>query len=299
MNRPNDPLPSSRSEPGRAPGDRPWWHDPAEVDRLLDGECEAAERAARDADVARDAAAAARVEARRTFRAALAGARGAEARERGAHAPLEARVRSALAGDRRRRARRIPAWSWAVAAAAVLVVGLGLSRFGPSLRPADAAPPGALLAADVLRTSLESAPPGDGGATCGVHEPTSPFRLSLVARNEMKVRACLDESSESAGSAPERAVLYRVADLQTVGYVAMPDPDTKKGGAQPGPEIGVTRLEGYVVFDVRQGGAVYYLAVERDVVDRRGSCAACHSRSRESEKNPHRFRERLLPTTRP
>jgi hypothetical protein len=280
MNRPND---------HRIPDARPWWLDPAEVDRLLDGACGAAEAASRETDVRSDATARARVETRRNFRDALARAAAAEVRDRADHGLLESRVRTALARARRR---RIPLWTWAVAAAAVLVVGLGLSHVGP--RPADAAPQGALLAADVLRASLASAPEGDGGATCGVHEATSPFRLSLVARNEMKVRACLDESSETAGRAPERAVLYRVADLQTVGYVAVPDP-----GAKEGPEIGVTRLEGYVVFDVRQGGAVYYLAVERDVVDRRGSCAACHGRSREGEKNPHRFQERLVPTARP
>jgi hypothetical protein len=131
--------------------------------------------------------------------------------------------------------------------------------------------------------------------TCAPEEPTSPFRFPLVARHELGVKGCLEPEGTAGGKGErEHALLYRVSDLEVVGYVAVPDPSAPRTA----PRIGVTRLPDVVVFDVRLGGAAYYLAVRRDVVDRHGTCAACHGSSREGERNPHFLEERRLPTSR-
>ena len=80
-----------------------WFDDPLEVDRFLDGECDAGEARHRAADVALRPALVRRMASRRVFLAAvrtagerLAGGAGEATRE--AHlAALEQRVRAALA----------------------------------------------------------------------------------------------------------------------------------------------------------------------------------------------------------
>jgi hypothetical protein len=209
-------------------------------------------------------------------------------------------VRAALAADRpadghlgEPSARRVESppqvrsrgatWAWAAGAAALLAVAVGIFTNAP--RRAEATPREALWAADLVRNARS----GEGGVgTCGAQDATSPFRFPLVERRELGVRGCVGPDEGAGASAgTEQALLYRLADRDLVGYVAVPD-----ARAPRGPEIGVTRLSDVIVFDVHLGGAAYYLAVKREKVDREGNCAACHGSSKKGEQNPHRFKER-------
>jgi hypothetical protein len=266
-----------------------WSLDPREVDRFLEEDLLPAERIVREAEAASDASVASRLAARRDYLRRVSSALrrdGAAERDARDLASLEARVRDALARDRAglpagRTGRRLALA--ALPAAALLLVAWTLGLLGGGAREAEATPAEVVRAADLLRAGPVAARPVGG---CTDEDSTSPFRFPLVAQREMAVRGCADP----AGEKRTEAVLIRLEDLSVVGFVAVPDPGTKEG-----PEIGVTRFEDAVVFDVRIGGAAYYLAVPREVVERRGSCAACHSPARAASPNPHRLMERALP----
>jgi hypothetical protein len=258
--------------------ERPWYDDPAEVDLLLDGEAPPEILCLHQAEAAADPAIEARVEARRALHRAIGRARDAVSP---GMPDLELRVRAALAADRRRATKvPIPLWAYGLAAA-VRLAGVAAARFlaepAPGLLPPKAE---AVCAADLLRSTART----DDGAPCGGEAPTSPYRFPLVERREMRVRACVDSGTCALA---ERALLARPGDAGLVAYVAVPET-----GAVSGPEIGVTRLRDAVVFDVRRAGVAYYLAVRRDLVDRRGACAACHQSLGRDASSPHRLRER-------
>ena len=73
-------------------------------------------------------------------------------------------------------------------------------------------------------------------------------------------------------------------EVESVGYVAVPEK-----GTRPSADVGKTDLGEVIVYDILYGRTRYYLAVRADVVTQRGDCAACHNKSREGQKNPHRI----------
>jgi hypothetical protein len=119
----------------------------------------------------------------------------------------------------------------------------------------------------------------------------------------MSVRGCLDAEGQAPG---EGAILERKADLSVVGYVAVMDVAVRDVAGKDGAaadakgvpsRIGVLRLDEAVVFDVRQGGVVYYLGFPREMVDRHGTCAACHEGGAGDRPSPHVLEERSLRPT--
>jgi hypothetical protein len=269
-----------------------WSEDSAQLDLLLDRELPPEVLCLREAEAAADPAVGARVEARAALLRALARAKRADhsARAldlpgRAAQAELEGRIVRSLAASRDGEAtaavpRRGFPWTWAAAAALLLGAAAALIPWeGSPLVPLRAE---AACAAGLLRDAAASA---EGGA-CGGQTPTSPYRFALVERRELRVRGCLD--SGSCVSA-ERALLGRPDGSEVMGYVAVASPARAATS-----EIGVTRLEDVVVFDVHHGGVSYYLAVRREVVDRRGTCAACHQEAMRAERSPHRLEERIF-----
>jgi hypothetical protein len=266
-----------------APDVGDWTRDPLEIDRFLDGEMDARERSHREARVARDPGLARRLAGRRAFLAAVAAAASAGRPDESQTLALETRVRSALAGARRRR-RLLRSAPVAAAVAAVLLVVVGTGVLAPQ---ADALEPEARLARATWLRGQDGARDLDG-PTCAPARAESPWRFPLVERRELGVHGCAEP--EGGGGAVQ-AVLYRPDDQETVGYVARRDP-----GVRASHDIGVLRLDDVVIFDVRLGGAAYWLAVAREAVERSGSCRACHNRTREGDANPHRFLERRLST---
>jgi hypothetical protein len=261
---------------------QPWHRDPLEVDRFLDGELSPSERAHREGDVARDPSLARVVASRRAFLATLASAGAAQDRPGALEvAALEGRIRTSLA--RSRRAERRRRMGWGFAAAAVLLLGIGL-MFPPG--KVEATPYPVLRAEALLRDGGTIGEPTPPSATCSTQAMTSPWRFPPVEAHDLSVRHCREE-----GAVRTEALLYRIDELDVVGYVAVADPE-----ARPSHDIGITRFANAVVFDVRLGGALYYLAVDKAFVDRRGSCAACHATSRDGQPNPHNLLERRVPT---
>jgi anti-sigma factor RsiW len=245
------------------------------VDRLLDGEVPAAERQAREADLARDGALRARVGRRRAFLAALAAA-GARARAaRRPSALLEARVRSAL---RRPPARTL--WLRGTAAAALLAA-VGTAFLLGRSDPAEALPE-EVRAAVALIAHPAGAP---AGAACAEGRSTSPTQFPAVRERALTVGACVEPEAEEGGGT--QALLLRVEDLTPLGYVAVPDE-----GARPGPEIGATEFADAVVFDLAYGRTRYYLAVPKSFLETKTACAACHGPDRAGAPNPHRIVKR-------
>jgi hypothetical protein len=268
-----------------------WTLDPLERARFLDGEGTPSERAAREAHLAADPAARARVERDAAFLDVVRRAR--EAREE-VPAGLEARLRAALAADREAGSRepapaapalvrpRARTYAFAAAAAAAgLVAWLGLSG-----APESHAQDEATLAADAARGARSGRLPGPAGATCE-HAVASPYRFPLVANGELRIAGCRPtEDAEGVVS-----VVGGMEGLAPRGLVSVraPTPPPPSGKA---PDVGVLTLEDMVVFDVSLGGVRYTLAAPRESVERLGRCAACHSTSRDGQENPHRFVER-------
>jgi hypothetical protein len=272
----------------------PWHRDPLELDRFVDGEGSAEERASREGDVRRDPALAAAVASRRSFLAAIRRARAEEAAtDAAARGALEARVRDALAARPRLRVVRRPAvlvGGLAVAAALLAGIGIGFLGGGDRRAEADAL---VLLAANQVR--LERAGRGAPETplrSCSQEGPTSPYAFPLVKRREMDVKGC---SSPDAPGDATVAVLHRPEELPAIGYVAVPEP-----GAGRGPEIGMTELQDVVVFDLAYGDTRYYLAVDTRIAKAshpgdRWTCGACHGVSRDEDANPHHIVLRRAP----
>jgi hypothetical protein len=254
--------------------------DLSAVDRWLDGESNTDESATLEAAVRNDPPLAAYVAERRRFLGQLqstgAGYRAGLAAQ--LPAQVEARVRMAL---RRQQswARRIP-WahriSWASCAAAATVL-LAMSAFLWTQKPEPVeAVPAAILRAVDYATWDATAEPG----TCATDDTRA---SDLVRMGNYQVSECSDDSGEPA------ARLARVEDLPVVGWAAAHATEEVRG-----PEIGMTVLKNYVVFDVARGRKREYLAVARSLYDElnslepdRASCIVCHNRSREGLDNPH------------
>lgn len=277
------PTPPLRPEAPR-PGPR-WHHDALERDRFLDQEGGPEERAARQADLEADPAAAARVARRGAFLSVLRRL-GRPSQEPAALGALRRSVEQALA-DERRRLRGSRLWrrlrpALAVAAGLAVALGVGLGRSGG--REAEALDP-VDLAARLLtwRPKGMESPEGCAGGPGGdVHA------FALVQQGELEVRGC---AASPDGSGASVAVLRRPEELPIVGYVAVPAP-----GVHARSEVGITELEEgrVVVFDVLDHGRRIYLAVDpqslrlrRPGADNRWSCAACHGPARQELANPH------------
>ncbi|MFM8979414.1 MAG: hypothetical protein ACKOSS_02980, partial [Planctomycetia bacterium] len=265
--------------------------DPLEVDRWLDGEGTADERAARARDVAADPALAARLEARAAFLHALAlGRQGAPALPEATRERVLAALAqpTAAAPARLRLLGRARGW---LAAAAAVLVALGAWAGWHGSR-AEAVPTPAQLAVRLLDWTPATS---EGVAGCADASP-SPQTFVLVQDGELEIRAC-----EEPGQAPgvSRALLRRPEELPAVGFVAVPAP-----GARPGSEIGITEMgqDGVVVFDVSDHGKRVYLAVDGAALRARHpgrgdawTCAACHGPARQALPNPHRIVLRRAP----
>jgi hypothetical protein len=258
-----------------------WSLDPVELDRTLDGELQAEDAARRQAEVDADEALRARVEPRRRFLASLRDA-GAAYRAHAADATpahLEGRVRLALRADRARIASR---GRWMRAAAAMLVVGLGTLLLWPRGPGAEAMPLEVLTAAEAARSD-QGEPAG-----CLDQSALSPRNFPPVKEGALQVVRCVREDERMV------AQLRRPEDLPSVGYVAVAE-----RGAGEGPDIGMTDLGDMVVFDIAYASRHHYLAVSKQFLERlrerapgRESCAACHNRSRDGQKNPHNIVKR-------
>lgn len=244
----------------------------AAVDRWLDGECSGDEAARFDAALREDPAFASRVTERRRFLGRLreAGVAYREGLAQQVPAHVDARVRLALAGRTRR---RIP-WP-ALAAAATVLIAVGAFMFSQESDTAEAVPAAILRAVDYA--SLEPDPTG----TCADGDQVA-RSSALVKMGDYQVADC------SGGDEPS-ARLARVEDLPVVGWAA-----TRTTKEVRGPEIGMTVLKNYVVFDVARGRQREYLAVARSLYDelerrqpKRASCTVCHYRSRDGQDNPH------------
>lgn len=264
----------------------PWHHVPAEIDRMIEGELPAAERAAREADVAADPALAARVAARQRFLGGLAAAGGAYRAGLATAVPdlLEGRVRDALAAPHAPAPRTL---RWALATAAVLLIGLGVGLLQDDGEDdAMAMPPAVLEAAEAARE-------GEPGPRGCKEDERGPLRFPPV-RDGLRIWACAERHGGVV------AKLHRPEELPSIGYAAMP-----ADGVAEGPTVGRTDLGDTVVFDIRYGKEAHYLAVrkawlvrQRQLTPGRESCRACHHRSRVGQPNPHRIIERSwkLPT---
>jgi hypothetical protein len=287
------PPPPDPGSKGKERADKgPWYADLREIDRYLDGEGDAVERAERDRDVAQQAAVAAVVGGRRAFLAALRSARAAPGEVPAAHLrALEQRVRAALREDRERAAlRSVRARPFLVGAAALLA-GVGTWLFVSRERSADALNPYVAMAADVLDwkpQAFETCAQGQTGSD--VH------RFALVEHGEMQVTGCAVAPSAKNASV---AVLRRPEELPVVGYVAVPASGTPEKGV-----VGITEVEEgrVVVFDVVDHGRQVYLAVnpaslraKHPEAGHRWSCAACHGPARQALPNPHRIVLRSAP----
>lgn len=290
--------------PARPPPPPPWHHEPAEVDRWLDGEGPPEERRARAADVEGDAALRARVAARRSFLTALAcaGAEGLGGDALRLRA-LEARVRSSIvdkmAGGEVAEAAvpsrrgRVRGRAWIAAAAAVTGLAVWL---GQGDQPAAAFDP-VQRAADLLSWRPRNL---EGVGTCAGGEREEVHSFALVREGAFEVTGCVPDAPGASV-----AVLRRPEQLPVVGYVAVP-----ADGTTPAGEVGITEVEGgrILVFDVLDGGRRVYLAVDPQTlgpraggvgadgrVDSAWSCAACHGPVRQAQRNPHHIVLRRTP----
>jgi len=313
---PSRPDPARTPPDGREPTDPAragaWLEDSRQIDRYLDGEGDAAERTARDADLAARPDAARALAGRRVFLEALRSARWAPGGvEASALRALERRVRAALQEDRDQgvaASERLPAETPLaglpygtgrarlgrarpfVVGAAALLAGVGAWLLHGGERTAVALDPYVTMAADVL-----GAKP-DAFETCAQGRSADVNSLSLVREGELQVTGC---ATKPAGDGASVAVLRRPEELPVVGYVAVPDSGTTEAGV-----VGITEVEGrrVVVFDVLDHGRRVYLAVNADVLrakrdagDDRWTCTACHGPERRAMPNPHKIVLRRSP----
>lgn len=276
-----------------------WTTHPLERARYLDGEGSPAERAERAASLLRDPSARARVDADARVLAVFR--RGVEARPEPS-ALLEARIRRALAADRaagfpstgagdahRVRRRRLVA---AAAATLALLGGAIWSAATDRAATATAHQDAVRLAAEAYRDAVVGVVVGDaapgGGCDDGV---ASPHRFPLVTSGDLSVETCREVGTKAV------AVVHAAGRAQAErGLVVMPT-----DGKSVATDVGFTRVDDVVVFDVAIGRAKYYLATRYEAVDGTPMCAACHGSSRADhpERNPHRFFERAPVLLRP
>lgn len=280
-------------------GEHPDWTTSAlERARYLDGEGTPDERAARAADLLRDPAARARMDADARFLAVVRAAAPAAAVR--PSDLLEARVRRALAADRaagfpstgagdaRRARRRVFA-----VAATLAAVAFGSLWWASSDRvpTSEAVFDPVKAAAEAYRDAKVGVLPVDArpGGTCD-DGPASPHRFPLVTSGEVSVEGCREQGDASV------AVLRRNDTGQAEkGFVVVP-----ADGKSEATDVGFTRVEDLVVFDVTIGRMTYYLASPYAAVAGTPMCAACHgpARADRPERNPHRFFERAPATLR-
>jgi hypothetical protein len=148
-----------------------------------------------------------------------------------------------------------------------------------------AAPREVALAVQALRRAEMGTLPGgpSSGGSCeeGV---ASPHRFPLVVNGEAAVESCSTAEHETV------SVLTRDDEpTRRKGLVVVP-----WDGKSSATDVGWTRVEDVVVFDVAIGRAKYYLAARWEGVAGTPACAACHGPARASNpsRNPHRFVER-------
>lgn len=269
-----------------------WTLDPLERARYLDGEGSSEERAARAADLLRDPAARARVDADARFLAVVA--TGAAAAPRPSDL-LAARVRAALAADRaagfpstgagdatRTRRKRLAVAATFAALALGAVVWSSTDRVTPTTASDDEA---RRLAAEAYLDAVVGVVPADGapGGSCD-EGPASPHRFPLVMTGEVAVEGCREQGPAAI------AVMRRTGDARMEkGLVVLP-----ADGRSAATDVGYTRVDDVIVFDVTIGRAKYFLATAYPAVDGTPMCAACHGPARAAapERNPHRFVER-------
>ena len=267
-----------------------WTDDPLERTRFVDGEMPSDERAGRARELLSDPAARARVDDDARL-AALVRASGGL---RPLPSPdLEARVRAALARDRgsftsrSASGSRSPAARRALAIAASVLVAGGAAVFAFRGRVPESAAAGreVRLAVDALRRAEMGTLPGgtSSGGSCeeGV---ASPHRFPLVVNGEAAVESCSTAEHETV------SVLRREDDpTRRKGLVVVP-----WDGLSSATDVGWTRVEDMVVFDVAIGRAKYYLAARWDGLAGTPACVACHGPARASNpaRNPHHFVER-------
>jgi|GEM_PF-3517825 len=275
-----------------------WTTNPLERARYLDGEGAPDERAVRAADLLRDTAARARVDADARFLAVVR--RAATVVAPAPSELLAARVRRALSADRAagfpstgagdaRRTR--PRLVTIAATFAAFAVGTALWATSGRVTTSTAVPFDPRLAAiEAYRDAKVGVLPVDAlpGGTCE-DGTSSPHRFPLVTSGEVSVEGCREQDGASV------AVLRRTdagADASArneTGFVVVP-----ADGKSAATDVGFTRVDGLMVFDVSIGRAKYYLATPYVAVAGTPMCAACHgpARADHPERNPHRFFER-------
>jgi hypothetical protein len=274
-----------------------WTHDPRERARFLDGEGDAAERAAREADLARDPAARARVDADAAFLRVVRLAR--DDRPEPSEA-FEGRLRRALAADRAAGfpspVRRVPARvvRRAMLAAATVVLALGAWLAWPGgTKAIEAAPRDDVhLAASAYRSAASGHGSASGAAGTCDEGRASPRAFPPVRMGQLALASC---APDTAGEQVRSVAVLRIpaeeagkpADPR--GLVVVP-----WDGKSTSTDVGWTRVGDVVVFDVTLGGARYYLATRWSAVAGTASCAACHGpmRADNPTRNPHTFVER-------
>jgi hypothetical protein len=287
---------TSRFDPSTHPAQRPadWTLSPSERGRFLDGEGSDAERAERAADLARDPRRRERVEAERAFLVAVHRA--------GSERPvpsqlLEPRVRRALLEDRAAgfpsaapptglHAPRVRRRLATIAAGLVAVAGTAL--WATSERVPSALSAVRLAAQTYERAAREGAAMGGVVAGSCDEGAASPHRFPPVRHGELSLASC---SSDGADADPRSVSVLRGADAKDPrGLVVVPT-----DGKSTSTDVGWTRVDDVVVFDVTIGGAKYYLATRWSSVAGTESCAACHGPARASNpsRNPHMFFERV------
>jgi hypothetical protein len=215
----------------------------------------------------------------------------------GAPAPSEllgARVRRALAADRAagfpstgagdalRRRRRVLA---VAATFAAIAVGATLWSASDRVPTSTAHFDAVQVAADAYRDATVGVLPVDDlrGGTCE-DGPSSPHRFPLVTSGEVAVEACREQDGAAI------AILRRTdAGHNEKGLVVVPT-----DGKSTATDVGFTRVDDVIVFDVAIGRAKYYLATQYATVAGTPMCAACHgpARADHPERNPHTFLER-------
>jgi hypothetical protein len=259
-----------------------WTDDPLERTRFVDGEMPSDERALRARELLANPAARARVD----HDARLAALVRASGDVRPLPAPdLEARVRAALARDRRAWGRPAARRALAIAASVLVAGGAAVFAFRGEVPESAAAGREVRLAVEALRRAEMGTLPGgpSSGGSCeeGV---ASPHRFPLVVNGEAAVESCSTAEHETV------SVLRRDDDpTRRKGLVVVP-----WDGLSSATDVGWTRVEDMVVFDVAIGRAKYYLAARWDGLAGTPACVACHGPARASNpaRNPHHFVER-------
>jgi hypothetical protein len=172
---------------------------------------------------------------------------------------------------------------------AAVVLGVGWMTATGRVRSTTAADREVLLAAQAYRNAVVGVLPASSpGGSCD-EGPSSPHRFPLVATGEVDVEACAEQDAATNVAVVRRS--GATGAHAEKGLVIVPS-----DGKSSATDVGFTRVDDVVVFDVAIGQAKYYLATRWDAVTGTpsSSCAACHGplRSDNPTRNPHRFVER-------